>query len=47
LLLAVAILLLERILPAAVSMLLWGLLLICSAVYLGALTQIPEGASGW
>jgi thioredoxin:protein disulfide reductase len=47
LLLAVAILLLERILPAAVAMVLWGLLLICSAVYLGALNQLPEGASGW
>ncbi|MGE5153663.1 MAG: protein-disulfide reductase DsbD [Bdellovibrio bacteriovorus] len=47
LLLAVAILLLERILPAAVAMILWGLLLICSAVYLGALSQLPEGASGW
>ncbi len=40
-LLGVAILLLERILPAAVAMLLWGLLLICSAVYMGALTQLP------
>lgn len=47
LLLAVAIVLLERILPAAVAMLLWGLLLICSAVYLGALSALPEGASGW
>jgi thiol:disulfide interchange protein DsbD len=47
LLLAVAILLLERILPAALSMLLWGLLLICSAVYLGALTQLPADATGW
>ncbi len=46
-LLAVALTLLERILPAAVAMLLWGLLLICSAVYLGALGQIPVGASGW
>jgi thiol:disulfide interchange protein DsbD len=46
-LLGVAILLLERILPAAVAMLLWGLLLICSAVYLGALTQLQPGASGW
>lgn len=46
-LLGVAILLLERILPAAVSMLLWGLLLICSAVYLGALTPLPAGGSGW
>ncbi len=46
-LLAVALTLLERILPAAVALLLWGLLLICSAVYLGALNQIPVGASGW
>jgi thiol:disulfide interchange protein DsbD len=46
-LLAVAILLLERILPAALSMLLWGLLLICSAVYLGALSQLPATAGGW
>jgi thioredoxin:protein disulfide reductase len=46
-LLAVALTMLERILPAAVAMLLWGLLLICSAVYLGALNQIPAGASGW
>jgi thiol:disulfide interchange protein DsbD len=46
-LLAVALTLLERILPAAVAMLLWGLLLICSAVYLGALNQIPAGGSGW
>ncbi len=47
LLLAVAILLLERILPAAVSMLLWGLLMICSAIYMGALSQVPSEASGW
>ena len=46
-LLGVAILLLERILPAAVAMLLWGLLLIGSAVYLGALTDLPPGANGW
>jgi len=46
-LLAVAILLLERILPPAVAMALWGLLLICSAVYLGALRQLPPGAGGW
>jgi thiol:disulfide interchange protein DsbD len=47
LLLAVAILLLERIIPAAAAMLLWGLLLICSAVYMGALTQLQSGSSGW
>ena len=46
-LLGVAILLLERILPAAVTMLLWGLLLIGCAVYLGALTHLAPGASGW
>ena len=46
-LLGVAILLLERILPAAVAMLLWGLLLICSAVYLGALARPAAGGSGW
>ncbi len=46
-LLGVAILLLERILPTAVAMLLWGLLLIGSAVYLGALTHLPPEASGW
>jgi thiol:disulfide interchange protein DsbD len=47
LLLAVAILLIERVVPAAVALLLWGLLLICSAVYMGALTQLPAEASGW
>jgi len=46
-LLAVAILLLERILPPAATMVLWGLLLICSAVYLGALRQLPPTAGGW
>jgi thiol:disulfide interchange protein DsbD len=47
LLLAVAILLVERILPAALAMLLWGLLLISSGVYLGALTSLDAEASGW
>ncbi|MBK1723552.1 protein-disulfide reductase DsbD [Thiocystis violacea] len=46
-LLGVAILLLERILPATVAMLLWGLLLICSAVYMGALSQLSADVSGW
>jgi len=46
-LLAVAILLLERILPPAVAMAWWGLLLICSGVYLGALQQLPPAANGW
>ncbi len=47
LLLAVAVLLLERVLPPAVAMLLWGLLLIASGVYLGALTTITQAAGGW
>jgi len=47
LLLAVAVLLVERILPAAVAMLLWGLLLISSGVYLGALTALDAEAGGW
>lgn len=47
LLLAVAIYLLERILPGQVVMLLWALLALISAVYMGALEPIREGASGW
>ena len=47
LLLGVAIMLLERVLPAAVSLLLWGLLAICSAVYMGATESLPANASGW
>jgi len=47
LLLAVAIVLLERIVPAAVAMLLWGALMISSAVYLGALRDLPVEAGGW
>jgi thiol:disulfide interchange protein DsbD len=47
LLLAVAIWMLERILPAAITMLLWALLLIISAVYMGAVDAVKEGASGW
>jgi len=47
LLLAVAIWMLERILPAAIAMLLWALLLIVSAVYMGAVDAIGEAASGW
>lgn len=43
-LLALAIWMLERILPGNSIMLLWGLLLISSAVYMGALEQV---ALGW
>jgi thiol:disulfide interchange protein DsbD len=46
-LLAVAIVLLERILPPAAAMALWGLLLIGSAIYLGALQQLTPDAGGW
>ncbi|MGD2119821.1 MAG: protein-disulfide reductase DsbD [Chromatiales bacterium] len=45
--LGLAIYFLERILPESVILLLWGLLLISSAVYMGALTQLPIEASGW
>ncbi len=44
-LLAVAIVLLERVLPAAVSMVLWGLLMIGSAVYLRAFEAVEGGWS--
>ncbi len=47
LLLAVAIWMLERILPATITLLLWALLAIISAVYMGAIDAIKEGASGW
>jgi len=46
-LLAVAIWMLERILPAAASMILWALLLIISAIYMGSLEQLEHGISGW
>ena len=46
-LLGVAILLLERIIPTAIAMLLWGILLIVSAIYMGALRHLEIEASGW
>jgi len=46
-LLAVALWMLERILPAFVTMLAWALLIIISAIYMGALEPLKEGASGW
>jgi len=45
-LLAVAIWMLERIIPVSVAMLLWAALLIISAIYMGALEPVGEG-SGW
>lgn len=47
LLLAVAIWMLERIIPVAASMMLWASLLIVSAVYMGALERLDIDATGW
>ncbi len=47
LLLALAIWMLSRILPAQATLALWALLLIVSAVYMGALTRLYPDASGW
>jgi thiol:disulfide interchange protein DsbD len=46
-LLGVAILMLERILPGPVTLMLWALLLIIPAIYMRALDALPEGVSGW
>lgn len=48
-LLSIALLFLERVsfIPAMLIMLLWAALFIISGVYMGALEQIKEGASGW
>ncbi len=45
-LLAVAVWMLERIVPSMIAMLLWSLLFIFSAVYLGALDRL-DNAMGW
>ena len=45
--LAVAVWMLSRILPATVTMLLSAMLLIIPAVYLGAIEPLSETASGW
>jgi thiol:disulfide interchange protein DsbD len=47
LLLAVAIWLMERVLPAPVTLLLWALLLIVSAAFMHAFDSLPEHSSGW
>ncbi len=47
LLIAVAIWLVERIIPAAVGLALWGILLIVCAVYLGALDRLQPEVGGW
>ena len=45
--LAVAIWMLERILPEAIALLLWAALFVISAIFLGALSHLPENVSGW
>ena len=44
--LAIAIWMLERILPGYISLFLWGLLFVGSAVYMGALEPMPETMKG-
>jgi thiol:disulfide interchange protein DsbD len=46
-LLGVAILMLERVLPGPVTLAAWALWLIIPAIYMGALDPIAAGASGW
>ena len=46
-LLALAIWMLERLLPGSVIMLMWGTLAIGCGVYLGALDRVAEGTPGW
>ena len=47
LMLALAIWMLERIIPGWISLLLWGGLLIVTAVYLGALNTLSINSNGW
>jgi thiol:disulfide interchange protein DsbD len=46
-LLALAIWMLERVVPPPVIMLMWGALAVASGVYLGALTRLPPDVAGW
>ncbi len=46
-LLALALWMLERILPGQLIVLGWGMLLLISAVYMGAFEALPEAVSGW
>ena len=45
--LAVAVWMLSRILSANIIMMLWAMLLVLPAVYLGAIDPLPENCSGW
>lgn len=47
LMLAVAVFLLSRVIPTAVTLFLWGVLLVVSAVYMGALERLDPEVSGW
>jgi thiol:disulfide interchange protein DsbD len=47
LLLAVAIWMLERIIPVAVSMGLWAALVMVSGIYMGAIEPLGKDATGW
>ena len=47
LLLAVAIWMLERILPGPVTMILWAALLMVSSIFMGALDSLGPDATGW
>lgn len=45
--LAVAVWMLSRILPPAVTMMLWAMLLILPAIYLSAIDPLQQNSSGW
>ena len=45
--LAVAIWMMERVLPGVIIMWLWAILLLASGVYMGALTPIHDNTTGW
>jgi thiol:disulfide interchange protein DsbD len=45
--LALAIWMLERILPGGLIMLLWGVLAVSCGIYLGAMDRLEAGVSGW
>jgi thiol:disulfide interchange protein DsbD len=45
--LAVAVWMLSRIIPPAITILLWAMLLILPAIYLNAIDPLPENSSGW
>ena len=47
LMLGVAIWMLSRILPPAITIILWAMLLILPAIYLNAIDPLPESSSGW